>query len=248
MGRKGGAPFFRFAFSFFFITNPPLHLNGAQSMHHHDENKGKKVALIGASIARDWKIESLPERLRNDDYAFEYVASGGFDKSPRLVEILGRANKKPAAVILKECAAYFPGDFASYQAMMTRWVRECRRADVIPIPATVIPVTRLHAYKKFAIDIVKFRNPFKPGVPFRQKRQKQILEYNDWIRLYCQQNGLPVCDLERAVRQSEKSRYLRTAFAKIDGLHLGKEGYAALDGAVMMTLKSIAWKTANKES
>jgi lysophospholipase L1-like esterase len=109
---------------------------------------------------------------------------------------------------------------------------------VIPIPATVIPVTRFHAYKKWAIDILKLRNPFKQGLPFQHKRQKQILEYNDWLRLYCQGNGFIVLDLEKAVRKNEKKRYLRSGLARLDGLHLNKKGYQALDQLVGPALRA----------
>jgi len=82
---------------------------------------------------------------------------------------------------------------------MMHWIRDCQKEDVIPIPTTVVPVTRLHSFKQFLIDIVKGRNPFRYGNPFKNWRNKKILEYNDWIRKCCKQKGLSVLDLEEAV-------------------------------------------------
>ena len=77
----------------------------------------KHVVLLGASVGREWNITSLPERLNNQNYAFEYVGFSGFDKSEALKEIFTREENKPDIVILKECAAYFPGDFEHYKSL-----------------------------------------------------------------------------------------------------------------------------------
>jgi hypothetical protein len=213
-----------------------------QSPAKSPNNKGKKhIVLLGASIGRAWNISSLPERIGSKDYVFEYVESGGFDKSNKLREILTPGENKPDAIILKECAAYFPGDFGYYNGLMEQWIRDCYQAGVVSIPATVVPVTRLHSIKKFAIDIAKLRNPFKQGTPFRNKRQKAILEYNDWLRTYCTEKGLTILDLEKAVRVSEKSRYLRSSLAKVDGLHLNNAGYQNIDQIVRPTLEKVNW-------
>jgi len=207
------------------------------------DNKGKKlIVLLGASIGRAWNISGLPERIGNYKYIFEYVDGGGFDKSMKLKEILTRRENKPDAIFLKECAAYFPGDFDKYKSLMKQWINDCNNADVIPIPTTVVPVTKLHSLKKFGIDILKLRNPFKFGSPFKNKRQEAILEYNDWIRTYCAENGLVLLDLEQAVHKSAKNRYLRSGLAKIDGLHLNKKGYKALDKIVIPTLEKVNWE------
>jgi len=206
-------------------------------------NKGKKlIVLLGASIGRGWNISSLPDRIGNHDYIFEYVDGGGFDKSKKLKEILSRVENSPDAIFLKECAAYFPGDFENYKSLMEQWITDCYKAGVSPIPTTVVPVTKLHSLKKFGIDILKLRNPFKLGNPFKNKRQKAILEYNDWIRTYCAENGLVLLDLEQAVHKSEKNRYLKSGLAKIDGLHLNKKGYKTLDKIVMPTLENVNWR------
>jgi lysophospholipase L1-like esterase len=109
-------------------------------------------------------------------------------------------------------------------------------------------VTRLHSLKKVLIDVVKLRNPFKQGNPFKNKKNKAILEYNDWIIMYCKNSGLCVLDLEQAVRYSAKNRYLREDLAKIDGLHINRKAYKILDKIVLPTLETVNWeiKAANE--
>jgi hypothetical protein len=226
-----------------FSTSHEQKIDNKNSPHLLFNNKERKhIMLLGASIGRAWDISSLPGRIGNHDYIFEYVDEGGFDKSKKLKEILSRLENKPDAIFLKECAAYFPGDFENYKSLMKQWITDCYKAGVIPIPTTVVPVTKLHSSKKFGIDILKLRNPFKLGSPFRNKRQNAILEYNDWIRKYCANNGLTVLDLEQAVCKSKKNRYLKSGLAKVDGLHLNKKGYQSLDKIVIPTLEEVNWE------
>jgi hypothetical protein len=208
------------------------------------EKRPVRIVLIGASVGKGWNIPALPERINNHDYVFEYVYSGGFDKSQKLDEVLSRIQDRPEAIFLKECAAYFPGDIGSFKRLMGKWINDCIEAGVLPIPATVAPVTRLHSFKKFGIDILKLRNPFRQGTPFQQKRQKAILEYNDWLRKYCQETDLLWLDLEKALRKRERNRCLRSRFAKVDGLHLNKRGYQALDAEVLPLLGKVKWNMA----
>ncbi len=197
----------------------------------------KHVVLLGASVGRAWSIESLPERVDNQDYDFEYVGFSGFDKTEALTEIISRKENKPGIVFLKECAAYFPGDFDFYKERMKQWITMCRKEDIVPVPTTIVPVTRLHALKKFMIDIVKGRNPFKQGNPLGHKRNVSILAYNDWIKDYAQEQGLAVLDLEAAVRYSETNRFLKENLARLDGLHLNSVAYDYLDKIVIPTLQ-----------
>jgi hypothetical protein len=206
-----------------------------------DNSKKKKIVLVGASVGGAWNISSLPERIKNYDYMFDYRHGGSFfDKSEEITKVLTQ-DKAPHVIFLKECAAYFPGDFEEYKKLMKGWIEKCLQAGVIPVPTTVVPVTRLHSFKMILIDIIKTRNPLRFGSPFRYNRNRSIMEYNDWIRAFCAQKGLAVLDLEAAVRYSEKNRFLKENFARIDGLHLNRKAYQALDDIVIPTLESINW-------
>ena len=205
--------------------------------------KGKKhIVLLGASIGKAWEFSALPERINIDEYTFEFKLKGGFDKSDKLLEILSRDENKPNAVFLKECAAYFPEELQLYKELMKRWIGECLQHKVIPIPATVVPITRLHPLKKALIDLLKWRNPFKRDNPFNSKKNEAILEYNDWIKEFCTKNGLAVLDLEAEVRYSSTNRYLREDLARIDGLHLNNNAYIIFDKLVIPVLSSVDWE------
>jgi len=204
--------------------------------------KGKiHIVLLGASIGKRWNISSLPDRIGNSDYWFEYIGSSGFDKSDKLIEILSRKKSKPNAIIIKECAAYFPGDLNLYKKLIKKWIKQCQEKNVMPIIATVLPITRLNFFKQFLIDIIKKRNPFRYGYFFKNNRIKSIIEFNDWIKMYCHKNNLFIVDLETAVRYSEKNRFLREDYAKIDGLHLNKKAYKVLDQALICALEDVEW-------
>ena len=242
--------FFSFIFLIFFLAwgcSPDAESNKDMKMVTESPpiTKQKHVLLLGASIGKAWNIPSLDERNHTNDFTFEYIHGGGFDKSKSLKSILSRRKKKPDAIFIKECAAWFPGDLQHYKSLMKQWITECHEANVIPIPTTVVPVTRLHSLKKFMIDILKGRNPFKSGSPFRNSRNRAILEYNNWIKTYCQELGLSVLDLEGAVRYSEKNRFLREDLAKLDGLHINTKAYAILDQIVISGLETVKWTGKN---
>lgn len=203
------------------------------------EKAARHVVLLGASIGRAWSISEIPERIETGNYVFEYVSGGGFDKTNALIRILSRKENKPDVIFIKECAAYFPGDLARYRNLMEQWVELCRQEGVVPVPATVVPVTRLHAFKKILIDIIKGRNPLKDGNPFAHNRNRVILRFNDWIREFAEQKGLAVLDLEKAVRYSESNRFLKENLSRLDGLHLNSKAYRKLDRMVIPVLENI---------
>lgn len=198
---------------------------------------GGRILLLGASVGKAWNLSELPQRTGNDRYALESVAYYEYDKSPALEEILMRPKRKfrltrtylkgffkpapqlPDTIILKECAAYFPGDLPTYQALMKQWVERLRGANINVILATVVPVTRQDQASR-------------PG------RIESILAYNDWIREYAAQERLPLLDLEAAVRIDGTDRFLRDDLAIDDGLHLNKQAYDILDQLLQKTLKA----------
>jgi len=202
----------------------------------------KRIILIGASVGKAWRIEFLPKRIESSGFVFEYVFGGyQFDKSEILRRVLSRSKNRADAIILKECAAYFPGNLSYYKDLMKGWISICQKESVIPIPATVAPVTRTHAIKRAIINLLRGKNPLKGGDLLGKKRMRQILEYNDWIRNYCKKININYLDLEGALRYSEKNRYLRGEFARVDGLHLNKKAYNILDKKVIETLEKIIW-------
>jgi hypothetical protein len=207
----------------------------------HDRDRDPKlIVLLGASIGRAWDVPQLPDRMATDEYIFEYYGSS-FDKTNKLRLVLDREENRPDAVIIKECAAYFPGNMDLYKTKMKKWIAECRKEGVIPIPATVVPVTRLHSYKVFAGYMLKGRNPLKFGSPFKPNRNNAICRFNDWIREYCKEQGLVYLDLEASLCYGKENRYLREDLARLDGLHINSKAYDILDRAVIEALDSVDW-------
>ena len=203
--------------------------------------KKRHVLLLGASVGQDWKIESLPERLKPaaaaKDYRFEYVGEYAFDKTEALMKILQRKENKPDAILIKECAAYFPGDLRQYQELMKGWVKECKEAGVIPVPTTVVPVvsSKNKTIKERAKDFIKTIL----GRRTTTSQLEGIFQYNDWVREYAVREGLTVLDLEEQLRTSRDDRSLRVDLHSGDGLHLNSKAYGILDAVVIPTLDRV---------
>ena len=197
--------------------------------------KKKHVVLLGASVGQAWSIEALPDRVAAaQGYRFEYVGEYAFDKTEALRKILQRKENRPDAILIKECAAYFPGDLRQYQELMKEWVKKCRQAKVIPIPTTVVPV--VSTKNKLMKDRLKDFIKTLLGRPTTATQLEGIFRYNDWIREYAAQEGLTVLDLEAPLRTSQDDRSLRVDLHSGDGLHLNSTAYENLDTIVVPTL------------
>ena len=188
----------------------------------------RHVVLLGASIGKQWNLPELSQRLNDRRYTFEALQAWEYDKSELVEETLIRPARRfrltssylkgffrpspqPAdVIILKECSSYFPSDLRRDKELMQQWAQEIRRKNIVVMLATVVPVTRERAQRD-------------PG------KQEGIREFNDWLRAYAQQQGLPVLDMERALRTDDKERYLRDELTSGDGSHLNRKAYDILD-------------------
>jgi len=198
----------------------------------------QRIVLLGASVGKAWDLPDFPKRVNIDnEYIFETVTAYQYDKTEALEEILMRPKRKfhptrtyikgffkpspqlPNTIILKECAAYFPGDLSSYKTLMKRWVTLIRERNIKVILATTVPVTSAHAAE-------------------RKGRMASIREYNDWIRDYAKNENIPLLDLEAALRTDEKNRFLKNDLAVEDGLHLNQKAYGILDNVLRRTVET----------
>jgi len=199
-----------------------------------DAERIEKIHHSGQGV--NYHIESLQKRLYKAGpgkrYSFEFVGAYQFDKTRELTEVLQRKQKKPDIIILKECAAYFPGIFPKYQEMMKAWIRQCKDADVVPIIATVVPVVKQNSVESMLKDTVKILL----GRPPSSARLKQIVKYNDWVKLYADAESAAVLDLEACVRVSSQDRSLKKELHSGDGLHLNRTAYDLLDKIMVPTL------------
>ncbi len=185
----------------------------------------RSILLIGASVGKDWEFGQFPSRAGLTQVRAEYRGLYQFDKTPLLMEQLQAGAGLPDAIILKECAAYFPMDQAAGRQWMSGWVQACRAAGVEPVPATVAPVLRPVEKTGILPALVrKIR-----GRPAVLERLAGILEFNDWIRSYAHEQELALLDLERSLRGSDEDRSLRPDLHSGDGLHLNRNAYSILD-------------------
>lgn len=206
------------------------------------EKAATKVVLLGASVGQEWEVGGMPKRLGNNRFQFEAVQAWQFDKTEALEEVLMRPKRKfkptksylkgffepapmkPDVVIIKECAAYFPGDLARFKSLVQKWVASIKASGKKPALATVVPVTSDHARRK-------------PG------RIEAIRAYNDWIRELAAAEKLPLIDLEAALREDATGRLLKAEYTSGDGLHLNRKAYDVLD----KTLLDAAMKMTGEE-
>jgi hypothetical protein len=169
------------------------------------ELEDARIAFVCASVGSAWNIgDHFPDLdiAVYDEYQF--------DKGDVIRNIL--EGDKPDIMIIKECAAYFPPEdygtsMEAYNDLIRDWVNLCRGEGVIPVLATVVPI-----------------DPDNPENP--EGRLESILEFNDWIREYCEYEEISVLDLEAALRISENDRALDPDYDSGDGLHPNELAYS----------------------
>jgi hypothetical protein len=157
-----------------------------------------RVVLVGASVSVHWHVE-----VRYPCVSVR--AHYSFDKTPVVDSVLARL-PVPDAVIVKQCAAYFPIPLETKKQMVLSWLDRLAAASVVPVVATVVPVTVAHDQQN-------------PG------RMDGILEYNEWIRCIAGEREMPLLDLESALRRSSEDPHLDEKWATRDGLHLRRAAY-----------------------
>lgn len=182
-----------------------------------------RIVLIGASIGRAWQLAEFPARTGRRGVTLEHVGLYRFDKSEAVREVLARGAGAPDVLILKECGTYFPGDLAAYEALVRRWVDETQAAGVLPVLATVAPVAAPSGFVQNVKEIVK------RWILRREDQGESIARFNDRIRALAAERGLPLLDLEHALRVSDEERVLLPSCDRGDGLHLNEEAYRRLD-------------------
>lgn len=159
------------------------------------EVRSWEVIFVGASVTYAWRLPLVYENIST-------LTAYRFDKSPEIDEAIAR---RPDAVVIKECAAYFPNDGID-RDLVELWVDRLKDSNIRPILATVLPVSQAHAAQH-------------PG------RIEGIWAFNDWLRELARDRRIGLLDLERAVRISERDRHLRDDLHTGDGLHLKRRSY-----------------------
>lgn len=207
----------------------------------------KYVLLLGASVGEAWDFPNLSSRLSKPNYKFEFIAKFDPDKSDIINEVLGKAKNKPDFLIIKQCAAYFRSDVDNYdpiytkglKQMASKWIDQCIEKNVVPILATVVPITEeMPTWSKIKRLIKKY--VFRKKIPpyYRNIRLDGICDYNDWVRSYAKETGLTILDFESSLRISDENRYLNPEFTT-DGLHINEKAYDVLDKITIQALAKL---------
>ncbi len=218
----------------FVLNNPVSAMNGTTSGNESDSPR--HIVLLGASVGEAWNISGLPDRTGNSEYTFEYAGEYSADKSEKLTGILGRGQDKPDAIIIKECAAYFPGESEKLKTLIKDWVGACRDEEVIPVLATVVPVVRSFPLRVFLLSLLRGKWRYPKGT------FEAVIEFNDWVKDYAEKEGLVVLDLEAALQTSSSDRHLNGRYARKDGLHINEKAYRELDGIVIPAMIRVEFR------
>jgi lysophospholipase L1-like esterase len=139
-------------------------------------------------------------------------------------------DKTPEIIILKECAAFFPGNEEKLKPLVKQWVKMCRENNIVPVLTTVVPVVKSYSLRMFFLSLLHLK------VKWPNETFDTLISYNDWIRVYAKEENIEVLDLEAALRTGPDDRYLKSSFAKKDGLHINTLAYKELDKAIFPVL------------
>jgi lysophospholipase L1-like esterase len=210
------------------------------------ENKQPKkhVLLLGASVGEAWDFPNLSVRANNYSYKFEFIAKFEPDKSDIVNQVIQRTENKPDVVIIKQCAAYIRSDVDTYdpkhveeyKQLAQKWVGQLSEKNIVPIIATIVPISEeIPIWNKFKFLVKKYI--FSKKIPpfYPRIQLKGIKDYNDWVKTYSEKNGLTFLDLEAPLHISDTHRFLKPELTT-DGLHINKKAYQKLDQIVFPTL------------
>lgn len=169
--------------------------------------KNRYIVFIGASIGRDWKIEQLPERQPAlKDVAILFWPEYQFDKT-RIVDHVMKIPIKPDAILIKECAAYFPLNIEQAGKEYLDWFELLKKNNLKAVAVTTVPVTISNEKQN-------------PG------RAESIYAFNSFLK----SSGEKVYDLVPTLSDPQTGgMFLQESLAQEDGLHLNQKAYKLLD-------------------
>lgn len=198
-------------------------------------NNIKDIVYIEASTGKAWKLDKFPERVGSKKYKIDFMRVYEYDKSDLVKKALDKKRKKPDAVVIQECAVYFPGNLSEYKNKYKGWIKDIKNAGSKPIIATVVPPAK----RTGIVDQVKeFIKIYLLG---RDKQIDQVVEFNEWLRKLAKSENVALLDLEKAVRVSEENRHMKEEFNTGDSIHINKDAYDKLDSVFLKELDGMDW-------
>jgi hypothetical protein len=174
--------------------------------------RDQRVVFVGASITEAWDFTAY-----FPGYDFRKVIYFDWDKTQVWAQV---AAQSPDIVLVKECGAYFYTDGGTplneYENCMIQMVANSRSLGAVPVLATTLPIDVGYG-------------------GCTQAQLNDIITFNDWVRSYCQTNGITCMDYYTQIADSEGQ--LPTNYHDGDGLHPNNAGYEALSPIVIPTLE-----------
>jgi hypothetical protein len=193
----------------------------------------KRIVYIEASTGRAWKLEQFPERENVRDVSFQFIPVYDFDKSTVVAKTLEFGARRPDAVVLQECSAYFPGPLDEYKKMYRGWIQQVKQAGVTPVIATTVPPAERSGLAANTKEFIKTR------ILRRTSQYDQIAEFNDWLHGLAKEEGIRLLDLEEFLRRGPNDRTLKGEYDLGDGTHLNDTAYQLLDRKLAAFLKEM---------
>jgi hypothetical protein len=197
--------------------------------------QAKHVVYIEASMVNRWNLDAFGARTGSDRYRVQPLTEYEFDKSRLVRQALAAGQRGPDAVVVQECAVYFPGDLDAYKQQYRGWISEISSRGLTPVIATVVPPARRKGIAA-AKGFVKERLLGQPS------RYEQVAAFNDWLRALGGEMGVAVFDLERLVRVDAEDRHMRDEYDEGDGVHLSRAAYDMLDRELQSFLDRMDWR------
>ncbi|HNW60201.1 MAG TPA: GDSL-type esterase/lipase family protein [bacterium] len=179
------------------------------------KQEGVDLVLLGASITAHWD----PSRHLTGYRIVNKGIDGQYASQLLLRFQHDVADLHPRAVVIKLCEMNFSHDVpVSISRDNVKMLTALAQANAIrPLVATVIPVTAQHdAGKNHAIN-------------------RQIHEFNRWVRDYAREHSFALFDLERAL--ADDAGDLRPEFTS-DGVHPNAAGYEVMTELLKQKLDS----------
>jgi lysophospholipase L1-like esterase len=194
----------------------------------------RHIVYIEASTVNRWKLDSFAARTNTERYHFEVLREYDFDKSRLVRQVVAARERRPDAVVLQECAAYFPGDLDAYKRLFRGWIEEIQGHGLLPVVATIVPPAHSKGWLEDAKDFAKERIFRRPS------QYQQVVAFNEWLRALGAELRVPVFDLEQMLRISTQDRHMRGEYNAGDGIHLAPVAYERLDWEMLQFLDRLA--------
>lgn len=202
------------------------HSTAASAMSSETQAATRRLVIIGASYAGEWGTPELP--------GFEIINKGVDGQTSTQVHARFERDVialRPDAVLIwghYNDIVRTPAEQAdeakarakqAYRAM----VEEAKRAGIEPMLATEITLPIPDTWTE---TVMSWIASLLGKQDYRARVNGHIKELNAWLREFARAEKILLLDLERAVDSGNGTR--RAEYAREDGSHISRAGYAAI--------------------